>query len=203
MLLLVTYGNVFLIPFASNTPSFMTISTTSRALVYMPLVLPYIVPESWGITHSSPHDAYSAYTTLFRTISTIAASLHLKSTALALFYNTPESHYYHPTLLHPFEHEHLSTFDRGSTAVGKLLGAIREHPAVGAVGWDVILSGLSVGAWAAIRGLDAKEMLGSSIPFMERTEKEQLAAGNVLSMCSSLKAARVLCSFNSPTNIRI
>ena len=41
------------------------------------------------------------------------------------------------------------------------------------MGWDVLLSGLSVGIWAAIRGLDGIEMLGSSIPFLKRTEKEQ------------------------------
>ena len=52
--------------------------------------------------------------------------------------------------------------ERSSTAVGKVLGAIGDHPAVSAVGWDVILSGLSVGLWAAVRGLDVQGILVSS-----------------------------------------
>jgi hypothetical protein len=30
------------------------------------------------------------------------------------------------------------------------------------VGWDVLLSGLSVGVWAATRGLDVQKMLAAS-----------------------------------------
>ena len=40
-----------------------------------------------------------------------------------------------------------------------------------AVGWDVILTGLSLGVWAGIRALDAWEMLGSSmVVFPKRTD---------------------------------
>lgn len=56
--------------------------------------------------------------------------------------------------------------------MSRLLGAIGEHPAVSAVGWDVLLSGLSLGVWAAVRGLDGKEMLGSCVPFFGTVEKE-------------------------------
>ena len=34
----------------------------------------------------------------------------------------------------------------------------------------MILSGLSIGIWAAIRGLEPKKMLGSTTVFMERVE---------------------------------
>jgi hypothetical protein len=44
----------------------------------------------------------------------------------------------------------------------KVLGAIGDHPAVSAVGWDVILSGLSLGLWAAARSLDVQGVLASS-----------------------------------------
>jgi hypothetical protein len=124
------------------------------------------------------------YTTFFRSITFVAALLHFKSTALALFYNTPESYYYRHSLLHPFKKEHLSTINRGSTAVAKLFGAIREHPAVSAVGWDVVLSGLSLGVWAAVRGLDGKEILGSSIPFMSRTDKQLEVTGMLISVAT-------------------
>jgi hypothetical protein len=171
-LLISTFTTVFLIPFASNTPSFMTVSILSRALPFSFLMLPYVVPTSWGIVHTHPHSAHYTYTTLFRTISAISAFFHLKATVFSLFYNTSENHYYRHSLLRPLKEEHLSALNRGYTAVGRLFGAIREHPAVGAVGWDVILSGLSLGVWAAVRGLDATEMLGSSMVLMKRTEKE-------------------------------
>jgi hypothetical protein len=100
----------------------------------------------------------------------ISAALYLKSTILALVSNTPERYSYRHSLLHPFQEERLSTLNRGSTALGRLFSAIGEHPAVSAVGWDVILTGLSLGVWAGIRALDAWEMLDASMVFMKRTD---------------------------------
>ena len=167
---------IFLIPFASNTPSFMTVSILSRVLPFSFLGIPYLVPTSWGTIHTHPHDAHNTYTALFRTISAISGLLHVKSSVTALFYNAPESIYYRHSLLRPFKEEHRSAFDRGFTALGRVFRAIREHPAVGATGWDVILSGLSLGVWAATRGLDSREMLRSSTFFFNYAQKQ---AGNV------------------------
>jgi hypothetical protein len=172
ILLLSSLTTVFLIPFASNTPSFMTVSIFSRVLPLSFLWLPYLVPTSWGTVHTHPHDAHSTYTALFRTISAISGLLHVKSSATALFYNTPESIYYRHSLLRPFKEEHRSAFDRGSTAMGRVFGAIGDHPAVTAMGWDVILSGLSLGVWAATRGLDSREMLKSSTLLFNGTQKQ-------------------------------
>jgi len=171
-LLLSIFATTFLIPYASNTPSFITISVLSRALPFSFLVLPFIIPKNWGTVHSHPHDSHSTYTTLFRTISTMSLLLHFKSSLLALFNNAPESTYYRHSLLHPFKEEHRSALNRSSTAFSRVFGAILEHPAISAAGFDIILSGLSLGIWAAIRGLDPQEMLGSSVPFTKRTPKE-------------------------------
>lgn len=46
-----------------------------------------------------------------------------------------------------------------------------DHPAVGSVAWDVLLTGLSLGIWAATRGLDATEMLRSSMILMSSSKK--------------------------------
>ncbi|KAG0652051.1 hypothetical protein D0Z07_1420 [Hyphodiscus hymeniophilus] len=170
LILALTYLSVFLIPFASNTPSFMTVTTLSRILPFLPILLPYIIPESFGSVHDHPHETYGTYTSIFRTIAATSVLLHFKSTALALFHNTPESHYYRHSLLHPFKEEHRSALSRGYTALSRLLGAVNEHPAVSAVGWDVMLSGLSLGIWAAVRGLEPKKMLSSTTVFMERVE---------------------------------
>lgn len=150
----------------------MTVSLLSRALPFSFLALPYVIPESWGIVHDHPHDAHSTYTTLFRTISTFSSLLHIKSSFLALFNNTPESTYYRHSLLHPFKEEHRSALNRGSTALSRVFGAVLEHPAISAFGSDVLLSGLSLGIWAAIRGLDAADMLASSVPLLPQKANE-------------------------------
>ncbi|KAE9379011.1 hypothetical protein N431DRAFT_396960 [Stipitochalara longipes BDJ] len=171
LLLISNFGATFLIPYASNTPSFMTVSLLSRALPFSFLALAYVIPENWGTVHIHPHDTHTTYTTLFRTISTISALLHFKSSFFAVFHNTPESTYYRHSLLHPFKEEHRSALDRGSTALSRVFGAILEHPAISAFGGDVLLSGLSLGIWAAIRGLDPADMLGSSVLFLPQTSK--------------------------------
>ena len=148
----------------------MTVTALSRFLPFVPISLSYILPESFGTVNTHPHATYSTYTTIFRTIAAISVLLHLKATASALFYNTPESHYHRHSLLHPFREEHRSTLNRGYTAVSRLLGAVNEHPAASAVGWDVMLSGLSLGIWAAVRGLEPKKMLSSTTLFMKRVE---------------------------------
>jgi len=170
LVLSLTYLSISLIPSASNTPSFMTVTGLSRILPFIPMVLPYILPENFGTVTNHPHATYSTYTTIFRTIAAMSALLHLKSTATAILYNAPESHYYRHSLLHPFKEEHRSTLNRGYTAISRLLGAVNEHPAVAAVGWDVMLSGLSLGIWAAVRGLEPKKMLSSTTFFMEHAE---------------------------------
>lgn len=146
----------------------MTITLLSRILPFSFLALPYVIPERWGTIHSHPHDSHPTYMKLFQYISIFSALLHVKSSFLALFYNIPDSTYYRHSLLHPFKEEHRSTLDRSTTALGRVFGAINEHPAVSAQGWDVLLSGLSLGIWAAVRGLDATDMLKSVVPSIER-----------------------------------
>ncbi|CAG8974374.1 hypothetical protein HYALB_00010625 [Hymenoscyphus albidus] len=178
-LILTNFMSIFLIPFASNTPSFTTISILSRTLPFSFLALPYIIPQSWGKIHTNPHTPQLTYSTIFRTISAISL-LHLKTTTLALIHNTPSEYTYRHSILHPFSSEHHSTLDRGSTAVTSLLGAIGEHPAVSAAGWDVLLSGLNLGIWAAARGLDANDTMSSCIPFFGSVKKVSEAAEEVI-----------------------
>ncbi|KAG9232748.1 hypothetical protein BJ875DRAFT_442874 [Amylocarpus encephaloides] len=171
-LLLLNYTTIFLIPFASNTPSFPTISVISRTLPFAFLALPSVIPTSWGSNSTNPHTSHSSYVTLFRTVSTLSALLQLKTTTLAIFFNLPETHSYRPMIIDSFQSEDHSSFDRYSTAVTRLLGAVLEHPAIGAVWWDVILTGASLGLWAAFRCLDIQDMLSASVPFTEVVEKE-------------------------------
>jgi hypothetical protein len=157
-----SFMTVFLSPFAASTPSFPIVALAYRSLSFAPLLLPFIVPESWGTLHIHPHNVHSAYTGLFRTISVVSFLLYGKSTVLALLFNTPDRDYHRHSVLHPFKQGHRTILEWSSTAIGKVLGAIGDHPAVGAVGWDVLLSGMSLGLWAATRGLDVQAILSSS-----------------------------------------
>lgn len=168
-ILLLNYNLIFLTPTAVNTPSFTTIALFSRLLPFSLLFLPYIIPTTWGTMNTHPHSAHSTYTTLFRTISVLSFLSHTKSTAMALFYNTPDAYYRH-SLLQPFK-EYRSPFDRGTTSFSRVFGAILEHPAVSGQGWDVILSGLSFGVWAAVRGLDPEVLLRSCVPFISKPSR--------------------------------
>ncbi|QSZ30507.1 hypothetical protein DSL72_000061 [Monilinia vaccinii-corymbosi] len=167
-LLLSGYGALFLTPFAANTSSFGIVAFLSVAFPFAPLLLPYIIPEHWGTTHDRPHEAHSSYIKIFRVISTMSSILHIRTSGLALLYNTPDNHYYRHSLLHPLEKVHRSSKNRAFTALERVLGAVGDHPAVGAVGYDVILSGLSLGTWAAVRGLDGYEILRTVIPWMNK-----------------------------------
>jgi hypothetical protein len=169
--LIFSFMAVFLLPFASNTPSFMTVVLASRGLCFALVLLPFFIPKNWGSIHTHLHDSHSAYLRLFRVISIFSALLYGKSTFVALAFNTPNSHYHRHRILHSFAQEQRHIIERGSTAVGKLLGAIGDHPAVSAVGWDALLSGLSLGLWATIHGLDAQAILFScGLPQSRKSE---------------------------------
>lgn len=178
-------GN-FLVPLASNTPSFMTIMLFTKVSLFVPLLLPYITPASWGNVHTHPHDVHSAYTTLFKSLAIASLLLHVKTTVIAVVSNTSDSYYHRHSLFHPFKQEHRSAFERSTSAVGSVVGSFGDHPAVSAVAWDVLLSGFSMGTWAAIRGLDAHSMLSSSgVPFIRATstkviEKAEEAVGTII-----------------------
>ncbi|CZT12542.1 uncharacterized protein RAG0_16336 [Rhynchosporium agropyri] len=150
-LLVTSFATVFLIPYSANTTAFLNVSILTKILPFFLLILPYVIPVGWGNISTNPHDSHSTYITLFRIISTFSTALHLN-------------------LLHPFKEEHLTVIGRGSVAFGRIFGAMGEHPAVGFVANDLILTGLSLGYWGAIRDLDATDMLRSSIPFMSRTK---------------------------------
>lgn len=168
-LLLFGHGAMFLTPFAANTSSFGKIALLSVSLPFAPLLLPYVIPEHWGTTYDHPHKAHSSCMGVFRSISVISSILHFRTTGLALLHNTPENHYYRHSILHPLEKIHRSNTNRIFKALERVLGSIADHPAVGSVGYDVLLSGLSLGTWSAIRALDGNEILRVVIPWMNKS----------------------------------
>lgn len=163
--LILNYGSMFILPYAAGTQSFTNSVLLTRGSTFLPLILPKIVPVKWGKVHVHPHDTYSSLTTLFRFVSTVSFLLYFKATTTALLYNVPNSHYHRHSVLIPWDVEERSTWERSTTAVGKVIGSISDHPAVTAVGYDVLISGLSLGLWAAFRATDFQDIAKSAIPF--------------------------------------
>ena len=157
--LITNYIAAFLVPFASSTPSFSTIILTAQLLPYLLLYIDRLIPSSFGYTHNTLQDAHRASAPVFRFMSILSLLLHLKQTILALLDNEPGSHHHRHSSLFTQREEHHSTIKRTSTAVGRVLGSINDHPAVTNIGCDVILCGLSLVLWASIRGLDVREIL--------------------------------------------
>lgn len=170
---LASYSTAFLVPYVAETSSLGRIVATSRALTFAPLLLQTIAPTSWGAVHTHHHDASAAFTDLFRFMSLISAVLHSTATFTGLKYNIPHAHYHRHSKLLPWDIEERSKWERTTTAVGKLLGATSDHPVVAAVGYDVLLSGLSTGLWAAVRSLRAGDILSSVVPLYGGSTTEE------------------------------
>jgi hypothetical protein len=154
-------------PYFANTPSLKYLVLAARALTYAPLALPNLIPVSWGVQHSHPHQAYATYTKLFKFISAASFLLHVKATIVGLAYNAPAAHEHRHSIHLPFDVEKRSSWERTSGAFGRLLGATEDHPVVGGIGRDVLLSALSIGFWAAVRAIDVSGVLATTIPFYE------------------------------------
>lgn len=163
-----SYLTTFILPYAAETPSFNRVFGTSRALTFVPLVLQTIAPTSWGTIRRSQGKASSALTDLFRFMSVMTCILHGMATVTGLRYNVPHAHYHRHSRLLPWDIEERSRWERTTTAVGKLLGATRDHPVVAAVGYDVLISALSVGLWAAVRSLGAGDILMAVVPLYKK-----------------------------------
>lgn len=103
-------------------------------------------------------------------MSFLSLALHGVTTFNGLRYNLPDSHYHRHSKLLPWDIEERSRWERARTASGKLLGSMADHPVVAAVGYDVLLCGLSIGIWAAVRSLRASHVLTSAVPLYEDSD---------------------------------
>ncbi|OBR13785.1 Alpha-mannosyltransferase alg11p [Colletotrichum higginsianum IMI 349063] len=163
-----TYVLTYWAPSTTGTATFAKIAVIGRVLSFAPMVIPSVAPISWGTMYSDPHGAYGIYIELFRFVSTASFAFHAKETALGLLYNTPDARFHRHSRFLPFDKGQRSTWERTTTAIGKVLGSASDHPVVAAVAWDVLLSGASQGLWAATRALDVNDILASATPFVQK-----------------------------------
>jgi hypothetical protein len=91
--------------------------------------------------------------------------LHLSTSGLALFLNTPKAQDTATTKYNLVwnTHERVppSLAARVSVGLSKVLGSIADNPVVRKVGWDVLLSAVTLTTWSALRSLDVHDMLAS------------------------------------------
>ncbi|KAK8082535.1 hypothetical protein PG996_001316 [Apiospora saccharicola] len=163
--LAVNFAAIGLLPHAAETPSFVKVVMISRVATFLPLLLPKVVPVSWGTVHPHPHDAYGSFTTLFRFLSAASFFLHAKATLYGLSYNLPNSHYHRHSRFLPWDVEERSAWERSTTALGKVIGSISDHPVVAGVGWDALICVMSLGIWAAVRATDIQAIIKSAVPY--------------------------------------
>jgi hypothetical protein len=164
-LLSLNYAAVAWLPYSAGSPSFYSAMIVSRLLTFAPLILPEVIPESWGSVHGTAHSTYITYTSIFRIMSVVSTGMHARATFEGFLYNLPGSYKHRHSIRIPFDVEERSTWERTTTATGKVLGSLSDHPVVAAVGADVLLSALSLGLWAAVRDIDVEDILSSSIPY--------------------------------------
>lgn len=169
---------IALAPFFANTPSVSLLVRLRQLLTFAPLVLPNVIPERWGVQHTHPHEAYASYMKLFKFISVIGFLLHLKATAVGLAYNAPAAFEHRHSIHLPFDVESRSAWERTTSSFGRLLSATSDHPVVSGIGWDVLLSTVSIGLWAAIRAIDISGILASTVPLyaLHRDDVDELTA---------------------------
>lgn len=166
-------GAIFLAPALAGTPSSVRLLAATRALTFLPLLLPYLVPESWGTVHPHPHRAYSSFSALFRLLSGVSLALHGRATLAALARTAYDDHRHrHSTLMH-IDAEKLAAWERTTYGLGRILGARFHHPVVNRAAWDVILSATSLGLWAAVRSITADNILSSSVPFFRQQQQTE------------------------------
>ncbi|EEY20710.1 conserved hypothetical protein [Verticillium alfalfae VaMs.102] len=151
--------------------------TPSVALLMAALTQSFaIAPASWGTVHAHPRGGYGDLTELFRFVSMATFGLQAKATVLGLIYNAPDAHYHRHSKFLPFDKETRSTLEQTTMAFSKILGSTADHPAVAAAAWDVLLSGVSLGVWAAVRPLDINDILACATPFFKNRVLEADAA---------------------------
>ncbi|KPM40637.1 hypothetical protein AK830_g5905 [Neonectria ditissima] len=164
MILAFNFVAMLSMPSQANTEHFKYLVLASRSLSLAPLAVHYILPKSWGSIHDDPHSAYSSYKQLFRALFVGSFVLHVRASLVGLAYNAPDAYYHRHSVHLPFDLEQRSAWERTTSAFGRILGATSDHPVVGMAGWDVIISGVSIGLWVATRATDVSDILASTIP---------------------------------------
>lgn len=170
---LLSFATVVAIPYMAGTSSFNQIVALSRALTFAPLLVQTIARPSMGSSRPGTLRKSPAYMSLYKFMAVLLTLCHWYATFTGLKYNMPDAHYHRHSRINPWDVVERSRWERTTTATGKLFGAIYDHPVVTGVAVDVIIAGFSLGIWAALRPLQATDVLGAVVPGHVVEAKEQ------------------------------
>ncbi|CAN8096294.1 unnamed protein product [Discula destructiva] len=168
---MLSYATIYVLPHVAGSPSFGRIIVLSRALTFVPLLLQTTAPPWMGVVLPQKRTVDPAFTDLFRFMAVVGCALHARALLLGLTYNMPHAQYHRHSKILPWDIEERSRWERTTTSLGKLLGALRDHTVIAGAGYDVLLSSLSIGLWAALRPLAAGDVLAAVVPLYNRAEE--------------------------------
>ena len=143
--------DTLLLTLSVNTRSFKHCLRNSAFNLIFPLVLPRILPLAAGKSSASEATKRSRALTTFRTSSVVSILFYVLQTLVSLVESDPGAHRHRHSLLHLHLEQDRSGSARTQSAAARVLGSITDHPSIGRVGWDVILCGITLAAWASIR----------------------------------------------------
>ncbi|KAF2430981.1 hypothetical protein EJ08DRAFT_678789 [Tothia fuscella] len=146
-----------------------SIWTTISALGYF--VVPHLLtclaqPNSLhkDKRHDSVHKARKSYEDIFRVLTFASFGLHMVKSFQAIVDEAPPHRYLsHNYVWNMHRTEGTATrYQQAQTVFSRVIGALNDNPVISQVGWDVVLSVLSLCIWAVWHGVDVHAMLRCS-----------------------------------------
>ena len=169
---------VIFLPFSTSTPQFAFFLLIPHLVLFQPVYIDRLAPIAYGST-KHPHRTYLS---VYRFLSYASFLLYLKQTFVALLDNDPGAHdhrhSHYLALLHLPHSQERGGLRRTTSSFGAVLGALADHPAVASVGWDVLMCGLSLAAWAVVRGLDVTRIASAAGLTTATTTSEEKESGS-------------------------
>ena len=143
-------------------------SLTSLGYFVLPHLLASLAQPNSLHTESKYKTAAAArksYEDVFRVLAFASVGLHIFYTFRALADEAPPHRYFKHNFVwntHPRESDLKTNSDRAWTTFVTVMSALSNNPVIGQVGWDVLLSALSLCIWTVAHGVDVVTMLRCS-----------------------------------------
>jgi hypothetical protein len=157
--LFLTSFHTVLLTMATNTNSFHSILRSLAVDLFLPIFLPRILPLMAGHVDQTQGTTRKRSLSAFRTFSLLSTAIYILQTAISLLDNDPGAHRHRHSLFHFHLDAERSKTARTRSAFARIIGSLTDHPAIGRIGVDVLLSSISLAAWAVMRGFDPKIIL--------------------------------------------
>jgi hypothetical protein len=141
-------------------------SVTSIGYFIIPLLLTSLVqPNATHKVekHTSVHQARRAYEDIFRVLAFASFGLHMMRSYHAIIDEAPPHRYLsHNFVWNTHRDEGNTRYQQAWTVLVRVIGALSDNPVISQVGWDVLISVLSLCVWAVAHGVDVTAMLRCS-----------------------------------------